>query len=136
MFADPFTANQSCSVLTTAGPRSYAASERAADHSTYRITDAEGYEHKLFIGHQYGSSRNRYTFRYDMTGLQPNLLVPSENTALKQSVYVVADVPMTGALYKTTAAPLFLRNAFNVVGMQLIAASGDPPFFRILAGET
>lgn len=142
MFSDPFTLNRRYSALTVdaAGDIVLAASERAADHSSYRAVDVDLNDHLLFIGHQYGSRRNRFTARYTISGFTPSLLAPDQNSTFTQSVYVVADVPPSGPVQNTSTLSNIFRNQLKGIGSFLViagAATVDPLFARaITSGET
>jgi hypothetical protein len=141
MFTEPFVLTRQFTTITndTTYDVSFVASERAADHSTYRAIDADLNEHILFIGHQYGR-RSRYTARYTVSGFTPSLLVPDQNATFSQSVYVVADVLPSGPVQSTTAQTNLFRKQMKGIGSLLVAAgaaSVEPLFGRCVnLGET
>lgn len=138
MFSDPFVLTRRYTTLTAdaAGNGSFAATERAADHSTYRLVDADGNDHVLFMGHQYGK-RWRFTARYDVSGLVPSLVVPTENNSFKQSVYVVVDAPQTGIVRTTSTQNYLMQKQLVGIGSLLVQTSTtDPILQRLIDGET
>jgi hypothetical protein len=139
MFSDPFILNRDWSTITAnAGENtSLPASERAADHSTYRGLDPDQNDHILFIGHNYGR-RNRFTARYTVSGFMPSATVPDQNVSFNQSVYVVADVPVTGPIQSTSTSTHIFRKQMHLIGGFLVSVgvSVDPLFSRIVNGET
>lgn len=138
MFADPFVMTRDYTTLTAnaAMNLSLPASERAADHSTYRAIDASNNDHELFIGHQYGR-RTRVTARYKVSGYTPSLNIPDQNVAAYQSVYVVADVPSGGPITTWGSETLVFRKQMNFIGSLLVSITGvEPVFYRSVLGET
>lgn len=137
MFSDPLVMTRDYTTLTAnAGSNlSLPASERAADHSTYRGLDAALNDHVVFIGHQYGR-RTRITARYSVSGYSPSLGVPDTNTIFTQSVYVVADVPPGGPIHSAGTETNIFRKQCVWVGSMLVAVAADPTFLRAVNGET
>lgn len=137
MLADPLVVNVTASALTLATPLSFAASERNQGSSIYRYSDSELNDHKIIVSHQYGRTRNRFVMRYDVAGIQPNSLAPTENVTFSQSVYCVADVPFTGYV-NTTGSPNLFRNMMMGIGGQMLAVAVDPVFLArvVKLGET
>lgn len=145
MFADPLTLTADWTTITAdAGENiSFAASERAADHSTYRFADQDAngkpVTWTLFTGHQY-ARRNRFTARLTVDSLMPDLLVPANNSKFSQSVYVVADVPPSGPFEPYEGTPPTLETIcamMHAIGGLLISVdTADPLFRRIINGET
>jgi hypothetical protein len=140
MFTDPLNLVRLHSTITADGAStiSMAASERAADHSTYRYVDADGNDHVLFVGHNYGR-RSRFTARYSISGFTPSALVPADNVGFSQSVYVVADVPSYGPIQSTSTLTSLFRRQMQGIGSLLVvqgAVSVDPLFARVVNGET
>lgn len=138
MFADPLVLVRNWSVITAAANDiSIPASERAADHSSYRTQDTDLNDHLFTIGHQYGR-RNRVTARYTVTGYTPSLLVPDQNQTFSQSVYVVADVPPGGPIEATSTITNIFRCQLKAIGGLLISVGlgTDPTFYRAIKGET
>lgn len=138
MFADPLVLTRGWTTITpdSSVDLSMPASERAADHSTYRATDADQNDHVLFIGHQYGR-RSRFTARYTLSGVQPSLTIPDQNVSFSQSVYVVADVLSSGAVGATqTQSQLMRRQMKGIGGLLINTALLDVIFDRVLRGET
>lgn len=77
--------------------------------------------------HQYGK-RNRHLFRLDHSKIAPDPLISSQNIKYGMSVYVVADVPVTGY---TVAEQKQVLDGFIA---QLQASSGALET-KILGGE-
>lgn len=139
MFSDPFVLTRNHSTITAdvTHDLTVPASERAADHSTYRAFDADQNDHVLFIGHNYGR-RARFTARYTISGFTPSLLAPDQNTTFSQAIYVVADVPLSGPVESTTSATNLFRRQMKGIGSLLVSvgAGVDPLFYRAIKGET
>jgi hypothetical protein len=139
MFADPLVLTRDWTTLTANAAQNLSppASERAADHSTYRTLDADQNDHVLFIGHQYGR-RSRFTARYTVTGFMPSLTVPDQNVSFNQSCYVVCDVPSTGPIQATSTSSNIFRFQMKTIGGFLVSSgvAVDPLFARVLNGET
>lgn len=141
MFSDPLVVNTLWSTVTvdSAGNKSFAASSREANQSTYRYTDADLNDHVFKIGHQYGR-RNRFTVRYDMSGYTPSISVPDQNQRFSQSCYCVIDTEPGGPIYGTASVTNLIRQQLRGVGGFLIsagAATVDPIVMRlVLNGET
>lgn len=138
MFADPTVMIRDYTTITAnAGYNlGFPASERAADHSTYRTVDADNNDHVLFVGHQYGR-RNRFTVRYTISGVTPALLVPDQNQSFSQSCYAVFDCPTSGPIDGTGSVTLLTRKLMNGIGGYLTSITGaDPLMVRVVKGET
>lgn len=139
MFGDPLTLTRNYTTITADAADNIvlAASERAADHSTYRAIDQVGNDHVLTIGHQYGK-RWRFTARYTLIGLVPSTVVPAENNKFTQSVYVVADVPVTGIVQTTGAETSLHRKMMRGIGSLLVSTGTNEALFDrvVRGGET
>lgn len=137
MFSDPLVLTRDWSTITAnAGSNiSMPASERAADHSTYRNVDAVGNDHVFFIGHSYGK-RSRFTASYEVKGFIPTVVDPTTNTPFTQRVYVVVDVHPNGPVNTVSSETNILRKQLAGVGGFLIGVAADPLFVRIVNGET
>jgi len=130
MFSDPHNVQSLISVLTAGTPYSFVATERAADHSTYRYTDSgTGVDIVQKLAHQYGK-RNRFTYRFDMSDIIAVPLDPSLNQKRTTSVYVVWDVDPIGL------PPLLYNVGNGIAGFCASVAGADPGYARLLAGET
>lgn len=140
MFSDPLTLDRFWTTITANASytKDFPASERAADHSTYRYADADFNDHIVRIAHQYGRTRARYTARYDVSGLVPSSYVPSENTSFSQSCYVVFDCPLTGPITSTSTVTNLALTQMGGIGSLLISTAGSPLFLSkvVQGGET
>lgn len=137
MFADPLTVVTDHTTITNDTTASYAAIERAADHSLYRSAGSDFSESwDLFVGHQFGR-RNRYTARLTVSGLYPDLLIDGNNSRFSQSCYVVFDSPNIGPV-NPYASGITMPNAMiKAIGGLLVSVdTASPVFARVLAGET
>jgi hypothetical protein len=141
MLADPLVVNSLWSTVTVnaAGNASLPCIERAPNHSLYRTVDADGTVHDIFIGHQFGR-RNRYTVRYNVSGLTPDLILDGNNSRYSQSVYVVVDVPPTGPVGNSNfVAPSDLITYMTkVIGGFMVETEAQLPnvLDRVIKGET
>lgn len=144
MLADPLVVVGDWSTITADSGEnvSLPASERAADHSTYKFveTDEDGrpITWTVFVGHQYGK-RNRYTVRVTVDSVLPDLLSPEKNARVSQAVYVVADVPLTGVFEPYSEAPAIatINKMMHMLGSFLVSVDTAVPVFRrVIDGET
>lgn len=144
MLADPLIVVGDWTTVTADAGESLSlpASERAADHSTYKLVDVDSdgrpVTWTVFVGHQYGK-RSRYTVRITVDTVLPDLLTPANNAKVSQSVYVVADVPNTGVFEPYSSAPSFpsFNKMMKQLGSFLISVdTADPIFRRVVDGET
>lgn len=140
MLADPLSVQLSPpSALTLGASTNFPCSERAADHSTYRFTDADKNDYTFRVLHLFGKTRNRYTMRLDMAGLTNNPLTPSDKQTFSQSMYVVFDGPSYGIVDSTATISNIGRSMCSVLGGKLVAVAGtDSDFLSkiIRNGET
>lgn len=140
MLADPYVMTCGYTTLTAnaADNATFAASERAADHSLYRFADAQNNDHQFKVGHSYGRTRNRFTARYDVAGIAATIADPSLFVQASQSCYVVFDCPGSGPLMSLNSATMIARKQCIGIGSLLVAVAADPLFLtRIVnGGET
>jgi len=102
--------------------------------------DSDGAYHDVFIGHQFGR-RSRYTARYTISGLTPDLILDGNNSRFTQSVYVVVDTPPSGPvdLYGSPGTPITMLQAqMLAIGGLLVETDAQLPliFDRVANGET
>jgi hypothetical protein len=142
MLADPLVLTTKWTTITPDASRdkTFACIERASDHSLYRFTEAtEGTTHDIFVGHQVGR-RNRYTVRYNLSGLTPDLIVDGNNSRFSQSVYLVVDVPTSGAidLGFPGAAITAIEGQIMALASLMIDTDANLPLSieRVIGGET
>jgi hypothetical protein len=144
MLADPLVVVGDWTTITADSGEdlSFPASERAADHSTYKFADVDEdgrpVTWTMFVGHQYGK-RSRYTIRLTVDSVLPDLLSPANNAKVQQSVYVVADVPNTGVFEpysEAPAIPTFNKMMHMIGGFLVSVDTAVPVFRRVVDGET
>jgi len=137
MYADPLVLPTKASAITTASNLTFAAIERAPDHSTYQFIDpTAGVTYTLFMGHQYGK-RQRHTVRFSASGMDTDPLNAALKVPYSQSVYVVADIPIGGYVGGATYATALMVQQLGLIGNLILKQAANPDFMtKNLAGET
>lgn len=134
MFSDPNSffwvyGLDAAGLASGATTRSFVATGRGPNQSTYRYNvDGDTY-YDLILGYQIGN-RRRYTARINETDIVANPLDTSKNIMKTSSLYVVADMPLA-------LAPTDL-DGMQALLSRFLAKPTDVPsgFSRLVGGET